>query len=190
MDKSKAKKSYHFDPEKPVLAILGGSQGSVPFNMHFRNHLAQYAQSNIQILWQCGKKDFFDLKELNKQKDVHIIPFTEKMDVFYSSADLIVSRSGALALSEMALLGKAMVLIPLPNSAGNHQITNAHTFSKTGGAVLIHQNSLISGTLEKAVLELIQNPKKISAMETNSKKNGIPNSTEKITTIIMKLAEN
>ena len=111
------------------------------------------------------------------------------MDVFYSASDLIVSRAGALALSEMALLGKAMILIPLPHSAGNHQITNAHTFSKTGGAVLIHQNSLISGTLEKAVLELIQDTQKIACMEENAKKNGIPNATEKITTIIMKIAE-
>ena len=189
MDKTEAKQSYHFDARRPVLAILGGSQGSAPFNRHFENHLEQYIASNIQILWQCGKKYFSELKELNRHKDVHIIPFTEEMDVFYSAADLIVSRAGALTLSEMALLGKAMVLIPLPHSAGDHQTTNAKTFSQWGAAVLVHQTSLDSGSLEQSVLELVQNPQKISHMEANSKKNGIPDATEKITTVIMEIAE-
>ena len=189
MDKAEAKQLYHFDSGRPVLAILGGSQGSVPFNRHFQKHLGQYIESNIQILWQCGKKDFSELKYLTRHQDVHIIPFTENIDVFYSAADLIVSRSGALALSEMALLGKAMVLIPLPHSAGDHQNTNAITFSQTGGAILVHQNSLDSGSLEQAVLGLIQNPHKIAIMEEISKNNGIPNATEKITAIIMDIAE-
>ncbi len=189
MDKIMAKQMYHFNTGRPVLAILGGSQGSKPFNRHFQNHLEQYTGSNIQILWQCGKKDFPALKSLNNKQNVHIIPFTEKIDVFYSAADLIVSRAGALALSEMALLGKAMVLIPLPNSAGNHQTKNAQTFSQTGGAVLVHQTLLNSGSLEQTVFELIQNPQKISSMETSSKKNGIADALEKITTIIMELAE-
>ena len=125
----------------------------------------------------------------NTRQDTHIIPFTEDMGVFYSAADLIVSRAGALALSEMALLGKAMVLIPLPHSAGNHQTINAQTFSNGGGAVLVPQTSLASGSLEQTVLELIQNSKKIAHMEANSRKNGTPYATEQITTIIMEIAK-
>ena len=189
MNKTEAKQSYNFDASRPVLSILGGSQGSVPLNCHFQNNLDQYNKSNVQILWQCGEKHFSELKELNRHQDVHIIPFTEHMDVFYSASDLIVSRAGALALSEMSLLGKAMVLIPLPHSAGNHQTTNAQTFAQMGSALLIHQTSLASGSLEQAVLELIQDTQKIACMEENAKKNGIPNATEKITTIIMKIAE-
>jgi UDP-N-acetylglucosamine--N-acetylmuramyl-(pentapeptide) pyrophosphoryl-undecaprenol N-acetylglucosamine transferase len=189
MDKAKAKQLYKFDSGRPVLAILGGSQGSAPFNLHFQKHLEQYIESNIQILWQCGKKDYSDLKYLSRHQNIHIIPFTENIDVFYSAADLIVSRSGALALSEMALLGKAMVLIPLPRSAGDHQTTNARTFSKVGGAVLINQASLVSGALEKTILELIQDNQKIARMEENSKKRGIPYATEKITATIMQIAE-
>ena len=189
MDKAAAKISYQFSASKPVLAILGGSQGSVPFNRHFQNHLEQYTKSNIQILWQCGKSDFSELKELNSRQDVNIIPFIENMSDFYSAADLVVSRAGALALSEMALLGKAMVLIPLPRSAGNHQITNAETFLHSGGAELVHQRLLVSGSLEKIVFALIQDSKKIKLMEINSKKNGIANATEKITAVIMEIAE-
>ena len=120
--------------------VLGGSQGATIINQHFKNNLNKYIESNIQILWQCGNKDFENLKKLNKIPNVHIIPFTNSMDVFYSAADLIVSRSGALALSEMAILGKAMVLVPIPSSAGNHQFINAKSFQNINGAILINQS--------------------------------------------------
>ena len=110
------------------------------------------------------------------------------MNIFYSAADIIVSRSGALALSEMAFLGKAMVLIPFPSSAGNHQAINAQTFAKKGGAVLVPQNSLQSGLLEKLLINLINNPAKIAIMEKKSKDMGIPNATNKIVKIIIDTA--
>ena len=92
MDKAAAKKSYQFSASRPVLAILGGSQGSVPFNRHFQNHLEQYTKSNIQILWQCGKSDFSELKELNRQQDVHIIPFIENIHILckWNNMDIFV----------------------------------------------------------------------------------------------------
>ena len=71
------------------------------------------------------------------------------MNEFYSAADIIISRSGAIALSEMAYMGKAMILIPLPNSAGNHQEKNALAISKGGAAILFPQSKLYSHDLEK-----------------------------------------
>ena len=188
MDIIEAKQFYNFDPSRPVLAILGGSQGSIPFNRHFQNNVKKYIDSNIQILWQCGERDFSNLNDLNKHQDVHIMPFSDNMNVFYSAADLIVSRAGALAISEMALLGKAMVLIPLPYSAGNHQAINAQTFSQRGGAVMVDQALLASGALEQVALELLQNSQKIALMEKYSKNIGIPNATKNITNIIMEIA--
>ena len=64
------------------------------------------------------------------EKKIRIISFIENMNEFYSAADIIISRSGAIALSEMTFLGKAMVLIPLPHSAGNHQFINAKSIEK------------------------------------------------------------
>ena len=187
IDKNKAKQSYHFDIEKPVIGILGGSQGSKPFNQHFKKNINKYSESGIQVLWQCGYKDFQYIEDLNKLSNVNIIPFINNMDIFYSATDLIISRAGALTLSEMALLGKAMVLIPLPSSAGNHQFINAKTFQNINGAILIEQNSLESGSLEKAVFSLINDAKQIASMEINSKKLGQPNATKKIINIIMEI---
>ena len=65
MDKTQAKQKFNCNESLPVLAILGGSQGSVPLNRHFQKECKKYTQSGIQILWQCGKADYPKLKGLN-----------------------------------------------------------------------------------------------------------------------------
>ena len=189
IDKIRAKQFYQFDATRSVIAILGGSQGSTPLNLHFEKYFEQYISSKIQILWQCGKNDYSKLRVLNTNDGLHIIPFTENMNNFYSAADIIISRSGALTLSEMSCLGKAMILIPFPKSAGNHQIKNAETFTNSGAAILINQFELKTGKMEKTVLDLINSPKKISIMEKNSKNMSTPNALEKITQTIMEIAK-
>ena len=111
------------------------------------------------------------------------------MNNFYSASDIIISRAGAIALSEMAFLGKAMILIPFPYSAGNHQNINAKTFAEAGSAIVVKQSKLKSDYLEKSIFELIQNPTKIHHMEKQSKKMGFSNATEKITAVIMEIAK-
>ena len=109
------------------------------------------------------------------------------MSALYSAADLVISRSGALVLSEMALMKKAMVLIPLPKSANNHQKLNAKTFSDIGAAIIINQHDLNSEILENTVLNLLKQRSKIKKMEDNSGKLAIPNATEKIFNEIFKM---
>ena len=189
MDKNQAKQRFNCNDSHPVLAVLGGSQGSVPLNRHFQQQCKKYTDSGIQILWQCGKKDYELLQESVNEENVHLIPFSDDMGALYSAADLIVSRAGALALSEMALMGKAMVLVPFPYSAGGHQVKNAQAFSNSGAAILLPQSKLKSGELETAVLELFRQPEKIKEMEDYSIKLAAPDATENIISIIMEIAE-
>ena len=189
MDKNQAKKQFNCSNSHPVLAILGGSQGSVPLNHHFQQQYKKYMDSGIQILWQCGKKDYEFLQQSVNEENVHLIPFSDDMGALYSASDLIVSRAGALALSEMALMGKAMVLVPFPHSAGDHQVKNALTFSNCGAAVVMPQSQLEYGELEKTVLELFKNPEKIQTMEEYSIQMAAPDATENIINTIMEIAE-
>ena len=92
MNKNQAKKQFNCSNSDPVLAILGGSQGSVPLNHHFQKHYSQYTDSGIQILWQCGKNDYDDLKDSVHNKKIHLLPFSDDMSALYSASDLIVSR--------------------------------------------------------------------------------------------------
>jgi len=111
------------------------------------------------------------------------------MNQFYSAADIIISRSGAIALSEMTFLGKAMILIPLPHSAGNHQYINAKSIEKNGSAIIIQQSQLKLEYLEESIFNLLKNPTKINQMEKKSKEISFKNSTEKIINIIMEMAK-
>ena len=188
MDKSQAKQKFNCKESLPVLAILGGSQGSVPLNRHFQKECKKYTQSGIQILWQCGKNDYERLHHSVDEADVHLIPFSDDMGALYSAADLIVSRAGALALSEMALMGKAMVLVPFPHSAGDHQLKNAQAFSNSGAAIVLPQSKLPTGDLETTVLELFKQPEKIQEMEKQSIQMAAPDATENIISTIMEIA--
>jgi len=189
MDKKQAKQRFNCNDSQPVLVVLGGSQGSVPLNRHFQQQCNKYTDSGIQILWQCGKNDYELLQKSINEENVHLIPFSDDMGALYSAADLIVSRAGALALSEMALMGKAMVLVPYPHSSGDHQIKNARAFSKVGAAIFFPQSKLESGKLETTVQELFLQPKKIREMEASSIQMAAPHATENIISTIMDIAK-
>ena len=188
MDKNKAKKIFSLNNEYPVIAILGGSQGSGPINMYFKKYYKKYTALGFQILWQCGKGQYNNIKNKINSDNIKLIPFSNNMSAFYSAADIVLSRSGAIALSEMTFLGKAMILIPLPNSAGNHQEKNALTISKDGSAILFQQSRLYSHDLEKIIKDIIDN-NKISEMERGANKYSIPNSNNKIIDTIMEIAQ-
>ena len=189
IDKNVAKINLKLNNNDPVLLVLGGSQGSKPLNKHFIKKCKEYLKYGIQILWQCGKNDYENINENIKDLNIHLIPFSDDMGTLYSASDIVVSRSGALALSEMALMGKAMVLVPFPQSAGNHQLKNAKSFSNSGAAILVPQEKLNSGELEHTVMELLNNPKMIKEMEENSIQMASPNATNNIINSLMAVAQ-
>ena len=86
MDKSRAKQKFNCKESLPALAILGGSQGSVPLNRHFQKECKKYTQSGIQILWQCGKNDYERLQHTVKEENVHLIPFSDEMGAFMNGS--------------------------------------------------------------------------------------------------------
>jgi UDP-N-acetylglucosamine--N-acetylmuramyl-(pentapeptide) pyrophosphoryl-undecaprenol N-acetylglucosamine transferase len=188
INKVKAKLNLNLNAKLPVILIMGGSQGSKPMNFHFIKKYHEYLKHNIQIIWQCGKNDYNYIKNQINEENIYLIPFSDDMSSLYSAADLVISRSGALALSEMALMGKAMVLVPFPYSAGNHQQKNAESFSNSGAAILIYQENLIYGELEKTIIKLLKNKHSIKQMEEKSIQMAAPNATDVIINTIMRVA--
>ena len=96
----------------------------------------------------------------------------------YSASDLIISRSGALTLSEINFFGKASILIPFPSSAGNHQYKNALVSKNANAAIIVKQNKLNNGELEKTIENLIKWPNKLRDMEIASKAISTSNSMD------------
>src|SRR5690554_8135148 len=98
---------------------------------------------NIQLIWQCGNYQFEEIKALTAELDMNGIVLTQfinEMELAYAAADVIISRAGAIAISELCIIGKPTILVPSPNVAEDHQTKNAMALVKDEAAVLVKDN--------------------------------------------------
>ena len=162
-----------------TVFIVGGSQGSNTFNEYILKNYNFYLKNNIQLIWQCGHKNINKYKACISHKGILISAFFENINIPYAASDIIISRSGAVAINEIAFIKKPMILIPLPSSAGNHQYFNAKSFANNNAAVLVEENDLKKDILENKIIDLIKNTKKMKILSDNAnamiKKNGLKN---------------
>ncbi len=187
IDKKVAKKNLEFDINKKLVLIIGGSQGAQAINMHIINNIKFYINNNLQILWQCGSYDINKLKDNINDKSIIISDFIRDMSIAYSAADIVISRAGAIAISELTHFKKAMILIPLPSAAENHQEINANYIESKNACKKILQKELNKGNLELYIKKLINNNQKIKELEKNAANISKPNATK---TIINHIANN
>ena len=186
--KQDAVEYYGLNINKPILLIIGGSQGSLPFNNHFKDNYKKYIDNNIQIIWQCGQKNSY-LEGKFICEGLIIKPFIKNIDYAYSAADIVVSRAGALAIEELKLFAKPMILIPFPHAANNHQYYNAQELYIKEAAILVEQSQLTKGDLEKIVFNTINDTNKLKSLSDNAKTMSFPNAINDINKIIMRLIE-
>jgi len=139
----KLKEAYSFfdlDKHKKTILIIGGSQGAHTINSAVLSHIEDFKQTNCQLIWQTGELFYHSNKaqisELQSQ-NIKIFPFINRMDFAYSVADFIISRAGALAIAELAIVGAPTILIPLPTAAEDHQTANAQQLANAGAAILL-----------------------------------------------------
>ncbi len=184
-------KAFGLDPEKSTLLIVGGSLGARTINESIAGVLEEISESNYQIIWQTGKLYIDKAKALVEEKgaaNVRVTAFIEEMDLAYAAADLIVSRAGAMALSELCLIGKPSVLVPSPNVAEDHQTKNALALVKNEAAILV-SDANARGDLWPTVSELLRNTEARESLAKNAKAMGKPNSAKKIAEEVLKLIE-
>lgn len=164
-----------------TLLIFGGSLGAKTLNdavMASAPLLRQYPQ--IQMIWQCGSTNYEECKnsDVAKLPQVKLLPFIKNMDKAYSAADVVISRAGALTISELSALGKASILVPSPYVAEDHQTKNAKALSDKNAAILIPDQD--GDTVIEEAIELIQNSDKIQEMEKNIARFGRKDAVDQI----------
>lgn len=146
-NKEEALKILSLKGEKPIVLILGGSQGSERINEVILSSLSEMLQS-FEVIHQTGIKDFKNIKnesraliEENLLKNYHPHFFLDEKELAsaYAVADYIVGRSGGGMISEVSLVGKPSILIPLPGSAQNHQVKNAYAYAKNGASIVLEE---------------------------------------------------
>ena len=197
------RQKFGLQPNLPVLFITGGSLGARTINQTIFNNLVQLAEANIQIIWQMG----LPFAKTHAEKIHHIIesnpalflspnaprifhaPFIYDMDDAYQGADLVVSRAGAISISEIAVVGKPSILVPSPNVTDDHQTKNAQVLSELNAAMLITDKDAPQ-TLVNACIELIKDTEKMSEMQEKLEQIAKPQATETIANRIASLIEN
>jgi len=180
---------YKLNPNLKTVLVIGGSLGARTINLSVNNGLNMLNQYNIQVIWQTGKSYYQTATQVAMgYKNVRVNEFIYDMDVAYATADLIISRAGALSISELCLMGKPTILIPSPNVAEDHQTKNAMALVDKHAAIMITDTDSI-GTLMVTASELIKNPEKMETLASNIKKLGIKNSAELIVKEILGLAK-
>jgi UDP-N-acetylglucosamine--N-acetylmuramyl-(pentapeptide) pyrophosphoryl-undecaprenol N-acetylglucosamine transferase len=146
-NKTESLEHFHLNKDKKVVLIMGGSLGAGTINksiLHYLYH--QGERDNFQLLWQTGNYHYNQIKsnqDIDNMEDVHIHPFIDRMDLAYTASDIIVSRAGAIAISELCIVGKPVILIPSPNVAEDHQTKNAEALVKKSAAMFMKDNEAV-----------------------------------------------
>jgi len=189
-EKEKALRFFGLDSNKKTILIIGGSLGARTINNSILESLADFAGNNeTQLLWQTGKFYYKNILEQSKEKEtknIKIFDFIGRMDMAYAAADIIVSRAGAGTISELALVGKPVILVPSPNVAEDHQTKNARALVKENAALLVADNEA-SAKLTKSIFKLLTDDTRKHELAVNIKKMAVHNSAEQIAEEVLKL---
>ncbi len=184
-----AAKFFDLTTEKPVVLVVGGSQGALSINKSIHNHLDQFVENGIQLIWQTGNYYFETASVATKdlqQKGIRVVTFIDRMDFAYSLADVIISRAGAIAISEICAIGKPTVFVPLPSAAEDHQTKNATALVDKNAAILIKDDEA-DKELVITTINLLKDKVKQKEFSNNLAKLAKLNADETITDEILAL---
>lgn len=191
--KEAAIEKFGLSAELPVLFITGGSLGARTINQTIFNNLTEFAKEGIQIIWQMGLP-FANAKADEIEKIISNNPnlfirngikilfhsaFIYNIDDAFTAADVVISRAGAISISEIAIVGKPSILVPSPNVTDDHQTQNAKVLSEMGAAEIITDKEATK-LLVSASIELIKDTKKRAEMQEKLKQIAKPTATESI----------
>ena len=184
----------HFElkKDKKVILAVGGSLGARTINQCMLALMEVLDELKVQLIWQCGKFQATELNEAVSKKghaEVKLHPFINRMDLAYAAADLVISRSGALAVSEIMTLKKPSILIPSPNVAEDHQTKNAKALTEQGAAILL-PDAEAKDKIVDLVRELLSSDQRVE--ELKSRLDGVfsnANAANDIASEIKKLAD-
>jgi len=181
-EKDSSIKKFGLDPARKTLLVLGGSSGAAGINQKVAELVrGGFFPGNWQLLWQTGKRDYESLRRhtMSEKRMGILLPFIDDMPAAYASADLVLSRAGAMALSEIAAAGLPSLLVPFPHATGDHQRQNAASLEKMGGAVVVDESE-INIKLESVLNDLFNDESRRNKMSVAAFESGKPDAARVI----------
>jgi UDP-N-acetylglucosamine--N-acetylmuramyl-(pentapeptide) pyrophosphoryl-undecaprenol N-acetylglucosamine transferase len=188
--REEALREFGLKPDRKTIVVLGGSQGARRINHAVLAGLGDLDDS-VQILWQCGKREYTDVAAEVDKKDfaISLFPFIENMGAVYAVADLAVARAGALTIAELTACGIPSLLIPYPYATADHQTHNAAEVVEAGAAEMIPDADLDTVRLIERAMDIL-NSDRLDRMKTAAKQLGRPDAAAAIARDIIRHATN
>jgi UDP-N-acetylglucosamine--N-acetylmuramyl-(pentapeptide) pyrophosphoryl-undecaprenol N-acetylglucosamine transferase len=191
--KEQAYEYFELEKGRQVVLIVGGSQGAMSINESIAKNLKLLTSGNLQLIWQTGKNYAAQAKatvserldgDLSSVVKVH--EFITKMDLAYAAADIVISRAGAIAISELCAVSKPCIFIPLPTAAEDHQTKNAIALADQNAAIHL-KDSEAPEKLGDLVIELANDETKKAGLSANIGKMAVKDSSDVIAGEVLKL---
>lgn len=189
----RAEAAAHFglQADRPTLLVVGGSLGTRTLNEAMKRHIDRFGNgSEVQVIWQTGKyyeKEMTAFMAERRYPNIWSGAFIDRMDYAYAAADAVVSRSGACTVSELALAGKAVLFVPSPNVAEDHQTKNARALADRDAALLIPDAEAVEKAIPEALALVADRPRR-EALERNIRRMATPDAARTVASKIIKLA--
>jgi len=180
---------FNLNSENKTILIIGGSLGARTINETIGNGIERFKQHNLNIIWQTGKpfsKKAYELINAINTRGITTHTFIKEIELAYGLADIIVSRAGAIAISELCVVGKPVILIPSPNVAENHQYKNAQSLVNKNAAILV-KDSKANNKLVDEIIKLQNNPILMKELSENIKRMEFKNAANVISDYALNL---
>lgn len=186
--KEQALSHFGLQAHKKTVLIIGGSLGAKTINESINAAIPEIAkQGNIQIIWQSGKS-YADIAKQSIKNNGYTSAFIKEMDLAYAAADIIISRAGAMSISELCLIAKPCILVPSPHVAEDHQTRNAEALVVKKAAIMVKDSEARNSLWNQADALLNNNELKIE-LAANIKKLGIADADIRIAKTVIQIAE-
>lgn len=195
VEKEKIKEEMQLKKELPLVLVFGGSQGARSINNAVIGIIENELNERYQIIWAAGKGNYDNIKEdlkkinidIDNVKNAKILPYIYNMQDVMECADLVVSRSGAMTITEISNLGKPAIFIPFPFATENHQEYNARVLERVGAARIILDKNLDYKNLDKTIKEITKDKNNLHNMGKKAKTVAMEDVEEKIYKEIRKI---
>ncbi len=180
---------YKLKPDMPTLLVMGGSLGARTINSAMQQWVDALLEKGYQIIWQTGTYYYQQMLPYAEGKEnLVMLDFIRRVDLAYAVADVIVSRAGAISISELCVVGKPLILVPSPNVAEDHQTKNARALSSKNAAVLLPDARVVED-LGKVVIDLFSNTRRRELLAQNISRLGTTSAARNIVDQVLRLAE-
>jgi UDP-N-acetylglucosamine--N-acetylmuramyl-(pentapeptide) pyrophosphoryl-undecaprenol N-acetylglucosamine transferase len=187
-DRKTALQKLGWDDSMKVVFVMGGSLGARTINESIMPYIHVFEEKKIRVIWQTGKLYYSQIIEKvgDISEDIKIFEFIKDMNVCYAAADIIVSRAGALSISELCIVSKPVILVPSPNVAENHQTHNAMALVDSNAAIMISDSDAVTH-LVPSILTLLENEEQQNNMSIHIKTLARPYANQEIVTHIINI---